>query len=252
MKCPNCNVSLPDNAMFCRNCGTSIKNISQQTSSESLTIGRAPGNSIVVNSSNISSQHAKLIVDNNSVWILDLNSTNGTFVNGKRISKSIITPNDNVYLGTAPLDLRNSSIQNLFNRVPIQTQIPSKTLMDTPQQVPYSVPVPQQNAIHYNPIQNQPQIQSQSLNQQIIINTPQKSKNIFLAVILAFFFGPFGMLYATISGALIMLGVNAILFFPTVGIFSYFVSPIICAIWAGIAVDNENKKSPNVISNINN
>ena len=68
MNCPNCNIILPDNAMYCKNCGVSIKNVSKQTSSESLTIGRAPNNSIVVTSSNISSQHAKLIVDNNSVF----------------------------------------------------------------------------------------------------------------------------------------------------------------------------------------
>lgn len=250
MNCPNCNISLPDNAMYCGNCGVSVKNVGQRTSSESLTIGRTPGNSVIVNSLNISSQHAKLIVEDNCVWILDLNSTNGTFVNGKRISKALINPNDNVCLGTTPLNLRNSSIQNLFNRVPGQTQVPSKTLIDLPQQVPYSVPVQQQNAGYYTPPQNQPQVQSQSINQQIIINA-RKSKSVVLAVILAFLFGPIGMFYATVSGALIMIGANLVLYIPTGAIFNLFISPFICAIWAGISADNANKISANVISTIN-
>ncbi len=50
-----------------------------------LTIGRGSSAGISFNNAHISREHAKLFVSSGNLWLLDLNSANGTFVNGKRL-----------------------------------------------------------------------------------------------------------------------------------------------------------------------
>lgn len=51
-----------------------------------ITIGRKDNNTIVVPDSHVSGQHARIVLRNNSLFLEDLNSTNGTYVNGSRIN----------------------------------------------------------------------------------------------------------------------------------------------------------------------
>lgn len=51
------------------------------------TIGRDGGNIIVLGDEQISNKHATIVFKGNSYWIEDLNSKNGVYVNGKKISK---------------------------------------------------------------------------------------------------------------------------------------------------------------------
>lgn len=50
-----------------------------------LTIGRGSNAGISFNNSHISREHARLFISSGNLWLLDLNSANGTFVNGKRL-----------------------------------------------------------------------------------------------------------------------------------------------------------------------
>lgn len=56
-----------------------------QISKQTLTLGRAPGNDIVVNHPAVSGRHLSLDLIPGAYTITDLNSTNGTLVNGQRI-----------------------------------------------------------------------------------------------------------------------------------------------------------------------
>ena len=63
------------------------------------TIGRK-GNIAFPDDKFISRTHAKIVLMNNTLTIKDLNSQNGTFINGKKIHKShSITPGDKIKCG---------------------------------------------------------------------------------------------------------------------------------------------------------
>ncbi len=51
-----------------------------------LTVGRVQGNDIVLSKRNVSKQHARLTLKGEQAVVVDLNSTNGTWVNGRKIS----------------------------------------------------------------------------------------------------------------------------------------------------------------------
>lgn len=68
-----------------------------------ITIGRRPGNSIVItNNSYISGRHAQIETDETGTYLTDLESTNGTFVNGQKLSpneRQLLLDGDEVKLG---------------------------------------------------------------------------------------------------------------------------------------------------------
>jgi len=73
---------------------------------KSLKIGRSSTNDIALSDMTVSSQHAIITVyDTGEVKIKDLNSKNGTYVNGKRISsEQIITATDVIKVGNSTFD----------------------------------------------------------------------------------------------------------------------------------------------------
>ena len=74
--------------------------------------------------------------------------------------------------------------------------------------------------------------------QQVVV-TPTKSTG--LAILLTVLFGPLGMFYSTIWGAIIMIPISAVVGILTVG-FGLFVTWPICVIWAAVATSSYNKK----------
>jgi ABC transport system ATP-binding/permease protein len=65
-----------------------------------LTIGRDDKSDIKIDGLQISNRHARLLQTNSGIVVEDLNSTNGVYVNGNRISRQAITPNDAVQIGS--------------------------------------------------------------------------------------------------------------------------------------------------------
>ena len=71
-----------------------------------ITIGRVQGNDIVLPKGNISKRHSRIVLRDNKFIIVDLKSTNGTFVNGKRISSpQVLKDSDKIYIGDFTLQL---------------------------------------------------------------------------------------------------------------------------------------------------
>lgn len=63
------------------------------------TIGRNASNDISINSNSISRFHARLIVESDGIYLVDLESTNGCKVNGKRITRELIGEADAITIG---------------------------------------------------------------------------------------------------------------------------------------------------------
>jgi pilus assembly protein CpaF len=65
-----------------------------------ITIGRLAGNDIVLAKGNVSKYHSKIVSKDGKLIVLDMKSTNGTFVNGKKIgAPQVLKPTDKVYIG---------------------------------------------------------------------------------------------------------------------------------------------------------
>ena len=64
-----------------------------------LLIGRSEHNDIAIGSRFISRHHALLVRHGKSTFLMDLNSTNGTFVNAKRVSNHVLVHDDIISVG---------------------------------------------------------------------------------------------------------------------------------------------------------
>jgi pSer/pThr/pTyr-binding forkhead associated (FHA) protein len=77
--------------------GVVIKEV--QLTKDRTTLGRRPYNDIVIDNLAVSGEHAVMQMSGNEVYLEDLNSTNGTYVNGKAAKKQLLANNDTVEIG---------------------------------------------------------------------------------------------------------------------------------------------------------
>lgn len=68
-------------------------------SKERITIGRKPHNDIQLDNLAISAEHAMIVTIVNDSFLEDLNSTNGTLVNGRQVKKHFLQDSDVIQLG---------------------------------------------------------------------------------------------------------------------------------------------------------
>jgi len=77
--------------------GVVIKEV--QLTKDRTTLGRRPYNDIVIDNLAVSGEHAVLAMSGQEVYLEDLNSTNGTYINGKAVKKQLLANNDTVEIG---------------------------------------------------------------------------------------------------------------------------------------------------------
>ncbi len=68
-----------------------------------VTVGRNPGNTLRVNNPSISRRHAKFVWEGGEVTLYDLDSSNGSYVNGNRIRSQVLLDGDRLRIGEFPL-----------------------------------------------------------------------------------------------------------------------------------------------------
>ena len=72
---------------------------------DEIIIGRDAGNDIQIDNVAVSREHAKICKGPNYYFIEDLNSTNGTFINGKKINKKFLKEDDEISIGKHSLQI---------------------------------------------------------------------------------------------------------------------------------------------------
>src|SRR3990172_10464237 len=73
-----------------------------------LIVGRAVSSDVPIYDPTISRQHAQISVQNGGVLVKDLGSSNGTFLNGSRITEAVAQPNDVVMFGKVSFYVREA------------------------------------------------------------------------------------------------------------------------------------------------
>src|SRR4051812_33226651 len=72
---------------------------------DKTTIGRVEDNTFQIADPSVSSHHCEVMLQGTDVLIKDLNSTNGSFINGEKISESVLKPGQTLKLGQIELQL---------------------------------------------------------------------------------------------------------------------------------------------------
>ena len=69
------------------------------------TVGRAPRADFVVDAALVSRLHCRITASADKLEVVDLKSTNGTFVNGKRVKKALVADGDKLRVGRVELTI---------------------------------------------------------------------------------------------------------------------------------------------------
>lgn len=91
---------------------------------DEVTIGRVPGNDIVLPGNNVSKRHSRVVRQDGRFFVVDLKSTNGTYLNGRRImTPSPLRAGDKIFVGSFVLVLEGESVEDAggeVNEVPLE------------------------------------------------------------------------------------------------------------------------------------
>jgi pSer/pThr/pTyr-binding forkhead associated (FHA) protein len=97
--------------------GVVIKEV--QLTKDRTSLGRRPYNDIVIDNLAVSGEHAVLQMSGNEVFVEDLNSTNGTYLNGKAVKKQQLNNGDTVEIGKYKIKYVNEATSAGFEKTMI-------------------------------------------------------------------------------------------------------------------------------------
>ena len=106
MNCTKCNKTNDEDAKFCNYCGSDF--LINEPNNKSWMIGRSRKNNIVINKPIVSNSHCQISRQNNLFLIMDLKSSNGTFINGIKLEplkEYTLQQIDKVHLGSHHLNI---------------------------------------------------------------------------------------------------------------------------------------------------
>ena len=99
---------------------------------EKSTVGRVADNTLEIPEPSISSHHCELVLKGSEVLVKDLNSTNGTFINGEKISEGVLKSGNILRLGLVDMRLETGDAGSVASKKPLdQTRaIPQGVKLD--------------------------------------------------------------------------------------------------------------------------
>ena len=71
---------------------------------EKTTVGRVDDNAFQIADASVSSHHCEIVQQGNDILVRDLNSTNGSYINGEQITEKVLKPGQILRLGS--IDVR--------------------------------------------------------------------------------------------------------------------------------------------------
>lgn len=98
--------------IFRRGLEPELKRESLQLAKERISIGRDPSNDMVIDHPLVSKLHAEIVKQDGKVFVIDQNSTNGTWVNGIRIKRHLLQELDRIVIGPSELNFSGASLSH--------------------------------------------------------------------------------------------------------------------------------------------
>lgn len=94
-----------------------------------LSVGRVQGNDLMLPKGNVSKRHARLLYRDGRFIVTDLNSTNGTYVNRRRIAQAtIVREGDRIYIGDYVLRIESGEgVEPQPARRPVTGSMPGQS-----------------------------------------------------------------------------------------------------------------------------
>jgi pilus assembly protein CpaF len=108
-----------------------------------ITIGRVQGNDVILPKGNVSKRHARIVLKDGKFIIVDLKSTNGTYVNGRKItSPLVVKESDKIYIGDFILGVEESGAGAAAGGPPPPEALPPPAPAPAPSPAPVPSPYP--------------------------------------------------------------------------------------------------------------
>jgi hypothetical protein len=89
-----------------------------------VTVGRTPDNRIHIPDSSVSSHHAELVLEGTDYTVKDLDSTNGTRINGEKVTGGPLRRGDTLRLGNVDLNYESETEPVVVPLPPLHIGIP--------------------------------------------------------------------------------------------------------------------------------
>ncbi len=105
---------------------------------ERITIGRKPSNGIHIDDPTVSGEHAAILMLQHA-YVEDLNSTNGTSLNGKAVTKRQLTHGDVIKIGRHEFKFVDDTVNQFERTVMIAPQGAKKETLEIPKKYQVSI-----------------------------------------------------------------------------------------------------------------
>lgn len=116
--------------------------------SPSFTVGRHPSSNLCLSDSTVSGRHAEVLTINRDLFVRDLNSTNGTLLNGRKLQNLTgLRSGDVLHFGSVMYTLESSTDENMSSTIPADVsaealaQMQFEKLLRRPALRPYYQPI---------------------------------------------------------------------------------------------------------------
>src|ERR1700756_4926734 len=88
---------------------TGMTGRTHELKADKTTIGRVEDNTFQIAEPSVSSHHCEVLLKGSEVVVRDLNSTNGTFINGEKVSEGTLKPGQVLRLGQIEMRLETDA-----------------------------------------------------------------------------------------------------------------------------------------------